>query len=187
MIRKISIPVILGLSILLVGPGSAGPAAGGGLTQADPPTRPVTADAVQVAEIIELPLLAAPGPTSAYLAPDGERIAYLSGETLCILEIDTVAADVQAAVDAGTPFENALDGLTGNPDQFAGVTCTSLAALKSLDQETIRWSPDGRYLAMAENFFKSYNALLRQQVIVLKRQLALSGSDKLSTPVFSLG
>jgi Tol biopolymer transport system component len=121
---------------------------------AAPPVAPLTADTLQVADVIELPLLAAPGGTSAYLSPDATRIAYWASRVMCILDIETVNADVKTAVAAGTPFENALDGLATDPGQFPGVACVSLEKIGGIDEEGIRWSPDGRYLVMTENFFK---------------------------------
>jgi hypothetical protein len=126
---------------------------------ATPVAPPLTADTLQVADVIELPLIAGPALTSAYLAPDGNRIAYLAGRTMCILDIETVNAYVKTAVAAGTPFEDALDGLDGlatDPSQVPGVACVSLEEIGGIETEGVRWSPDGRYLVMTENFFKFF-------------------------------
>jgi Tol biopolymer transport system component len=121
------------------------------------PAAALNADTLQVADVIELPLLAAPGGTSAYLSPDANRIAYLASHVMCILDIETLNADVKTAVAAGTPFGDALDGLATDPSQFPGVACVSLDKIGGIDEEGVRWSPDGRYLVMTENFFKFLN------------------------------
>jgi Tol biopolymer transport system component len=162
--RQISAIWILGaLAIVLAGLWIAGPAAGGGLAQVDParqatePTAaPLMMDTLRVTAVIELPLLAAPARTSAYLSPDGNRIAYWAGNVMCILDIETVNADVKTAVAAGIPFEYALDGLGTDPSQFPGVACVSLEKIGGIDEEVVRWSPDGRYLVMTENFFRFF-------------------------------
>ena len=129
-------------------------------TAAAIPIPTVAAETLQAAEIIELPLPAGPGRSGAYLAPDGNRIAYIStqGNILCILDIADVADHIQKSVNSGMAFEDALDGMTDHPDQFPGVVCLSLENIPGsrLDVETIRWSPDGRYLAMTEEFFLTF-------------------------------
>jgi Tol biopolymer transport system component len=120
------------------------------------PAAPLNLDALQVADVIELPLYAAPGGTSAYLSPDANRIAYLASHVMCVLDIETVNAYVKTVVAAGTSFENALDGLATDPGQFPGVACVSLEKIGGIDEEGVRWSPDGRYLVMTENFFKFF-------------------------------
>ncbi|MBI5961098.1 MAG: hypothetical protein HY866_20330, partial [Chloroflexi bacterium] len=119
--------------------------------------QPVSVDTIEVAEVIELPLYAAPARTAAYLAPDGSRFAYLKGQSLCILDIATIADYVQAQLDAGILFENALADLTDNPESFEAASCALLDDSRmKVEQETIRWSPDSRYLVMSENFFRYY-------------------------------
>lgn len=118
------------------------------------PVPPLDADRLSVAEIIELPLLAGPGRTSAHLAPDGNRLAYLNGEALCILEIASVAEHIQRALLEGVEFEETLYDLTEQPDDFAGVACI-LSEIQATAHETVQWSPDGRYLVMAELFFQT--------------------------------
>jgi Tol biopolymer transport system component len=68
--------------------------------------------------------VAGPANTGAYLAPDGKKFAYLERNTLCVYEGETQGNCVD------------LD------DQVRG-----------LDSESIRWSPDSRYLTFNENFF----------------------------------
>jgi Tol biopolymer transport system component len=178
--RRAFLPFILSaLAILLTGLCIAGPAAGSSLAQiaTSPavltqtgvaafnaaqtataiPIPTLVADDLEVTQVVELPLLAAPGGTSAVLAPDGSRIAYSNSKTLCILDIGKLDAYVRSAVAAGTAFEDALQGLTDTPNQFPGVACTSIAMLGGRDAETIRWSPDGRYLVLTENFFKFFH------------------------------
>jgi hypothetical protein len=64
------------------------------------------------------------GFTTAVLAPDGSRYAYLgSGRGLCVFEID------------GTELG-----------------CVDIEPVRSLDIRSLRWSPDSRYIAMTQNF-----------------------------------
>jgi Tol biopolymer transport system component len=122
-------------------------------TAAALPPAPVSVDALQAAEVIELPLLAGPVGTAAYLAPDGERIAYLNGAELCILDIDTANAYIQTTIAAGAA---PADGYSQVPDQIAGAACVSLENVRALNRETVSWSPDGRYLVMTEDFFRRF-------------------------------
>ncbi len=75
------------------------------------------------AEVVHLDLVAGPGRTAAYLAPDGSRFAYVKGNDLCLYSID---------------------GEKGN--------CVTLAKDIHMDLETVRWSPDGTKLAFSEDF-----------------------------------
>jgi hypothetical protein len=124
-------------------------------TVAAVPVTPIVVDTLAVAEIVELPLLAGPARTSAYLAPDGQRLAYFSGKAMCVFEIAIAAEYLQLAQDQGVGFEDALDALIQMPDKLDGIRCIAVQeAARGMDQETIRWSPDGRYLVMAEAFFR---------------------------------
>ena len=78
---------------------------------------------VTLASATEIDLRAGPGRTGAFLAPDGEKFAYLDDNTLCLYEGETKG--------------NCVD----LEDQVRG-----------LDDESIRWSPDSRYLTFTENF-----------------------------------
>ncbi len=112
---------------------------------------PVTVKALQVAEVIELPLLAGPANTGAYLAPEGERFAYVNGGELCVLDIDNTDAFIRTATAAGAV---PADGYSTAPDQIAGAACVSLEPVNAANRETISWSPDGRYLVMTQDFFR---------------------------------
>jgi hypothetical protein len=83
---------------------------------------------LRVAGQTEIDLLAGPGNSGAYLAPDGAHFAHLRSRTICIYEGDTQ----QGCVD--------LEG-----------------KIATLDSESIRWSPDSRYLVMTEDFFRTFN------------------------------
>ncbi len=74
----------------------------------------------------DIDLLAGPAATSAYLAPDGEHFAYLKGRMLCIYQEDQQ--------------RNCID-----------LTDT----VRRVDSESLRWSPDSRYLVLTEEFFRS--------------------------------
>ncbi len=71
----------------------------------------------------ELDLMAGPAATGAYLAPDGERFVHLNRDSLCVYE--------------------------GDQEQ----TCVDLSPIRSLDSESLRWSPDSRYIVLTENFY----------------------------------
>lgn len=71
-------------------------------------------------------LMAGVGRTGAYLAPNGEIFAYLQREEICIY---TIAGVEQNCI----PFD----------PQFKG-----------LEPDSIRWSPDSRYLVMISDFFR---------------------------------
>ncbi len=87
---------------------------------------PIDIDALRVASTTELDLLAGPGNTAAYLAPDGEHFAYLEGNSLCLYE--------------------------GETEQ----RCVDLESIHRIDAETIRWSLDSRYLVFTEDFFRLF-------------------------------
>ena len=70
--------------------------------------------------------VAGPARTSAYLSPDGTRYAY-KNETICIYTI-------------------AGEELVCTPDDEE-----SRDVLARVDNETVRWSPDGRWLVMTQN------------------------------------
>jgi Tol biopolymer transport system component len=110
-------------------------------------------DTMQAVEVIELPLMAGPGNTAAYLAPDGERFAYINDAELCILDIDTSAAYIQTAIAAGNIPEG---DFSQAPDQIAGAMCVSVEQIRGLNRETISWSPDGHYLVMTQDFFRFF-------------------------------
>lgn len=101
-------------------PTTAPPASSDGQPAIDPAQ-------VQVAGQSELDLLAGPGQTGAYLAPDGVHVAHLERRQLCIY--------------AGAQQER----------------CIQFGDMPLIDAETIRWSPDSRYLALTEEFFRTFN------------------------------
>ncbi len=75
----------------------------------------------------ELDLIAGPGKSGAYLAPDGQHFAVLEASGLCIYE--------------------------GDQEQL----CVDLEPVRALDTESIRWSPDSRYLVLTEDFYLSFS------------------------------
>ncbi|MBA3871304.1 MAG: hypothetical protein H0X30_19340 [Anaerolineae bacterium] len=77
------------------------------------------------AKATKLDLLAGPGRTAAFIAPDGSRFAYIKGQDLCIYSI------------AGEKGE-----------------CVTLDDDVHMDLETVRWSPDSTKLAFSENFLQ---------------------------------
>lgn len=119
-----------------------------------PPT-PVPVDALQAVEVIDLPLLAGPVNTAAYLAPDGERIAYITRAMACTLDIDNTAMFTQTLIAAGEVPEGSSE-FSQSPDRIPGAACVALENVGRFDQEIISWSPDGRYLVMTENFFRFF-------------------------------
>ncbi len=100
-----------------------------GTAQAALPTPAPTLDvsSLSVTGTTDLDLLAGPARTLALLAPDGAHFAHFEGSQVCIY--------------AGNVQQNCTDF----PDD-----------LRSLDLETVRWSPDSRYLVMTENFFQLF-------------------------------
>lgn len=90
----------------------------------DSPSEALDVGAIEVDSTTEIPLLTGPGRTAAYLAPNGEYFAYFEDDSLCLYR----GAEQQPCV--------AL------PDE-----------LHDIDLESIRWSPDSRYLSFHENFF----------------------------------
>ena len=81
--------------------------------------------AVTVGSIESFHPVAGPGRTSAYLSPDGSRYAY-KDDTICIYTI-------------------AGEELVCTPDDEE-----SRDLLARVDNETVRWSPDGRWLVMTQ-------------------------------------
>lgn len=82
---------------------------------------PADVAALEVVDAMAFDLLAGPMSTSAYLSPDGTRIAYFDGRQFCLLE--AAAGDEQVC----------------SPEAQGDV-------LTALDTETVRLSPDGRWL-----------------------------------------
>jgi hypothetical protein len=81
-------------------------------------------------EQVETELVGGAGRTSAYLAPDGTRFAHIENFTICIYTI-----------------ELEQQGCVGYEE----------TTLRVLYVETVVWSPDGRYLAMHEDFLRTFN------------------------------
>lgn len=87
---------------------------------------PIDVSLLRVVDTTEIELMAGPMRSAAYLAPSGEVFAHLR-QNVCIYE--------------------------GTVEQ----TCVEIPEdLRSLDPETVRWSPDSRYLAFHENFFQMF-------------------------------
>lgn len=97
------------------------------------PTATYTPEAFRVDSLFVLDsqtidLLAGPGRTGAYLAPNGEIFAHLQREEICIY---TIAGEEQQCI----PFDPQFEGL---------------------EPDSIRWSPDSRYLVMTSDFFRFF-------------------------------
>lgn len=103
-----------------------------GATQT-PPTAlatlaPANVDQLNAVSVQEVDLYAGPAGTAAYLAPDGEHFAYIKPPNICLYTI------------------------TGTQGQ-----CISTEGhLRRIDTESVRWSPDSRYLAFTEEFFRTF-------------------------------
>lgn len=76
----------------------------------------------------EIDLLAGPGNTGVYLAPDGEKFVYRDDDQLCL--------DAEDAEPTCVLLPEPLD--------------------RTLNPETILWSPDSRYVTFTENFFEYF-------------------------------
>jgi hypothetical protein len=69
------------------------------------------------------------GAQIALLSPDGTTIAHLGGPDLCLYDVDT----------------------------FAERWCRDLGDdMRGVDRSSLRWSPDSRYLAATEDFFRMF-------------------------------
>lgn len=86
-------------------------------------------DDLTVVATFDIDLLAGPINTAAYLAPDGERFAYHRDNEICIYTI-----------------QGEIERCTALDDQ-----------IRHIDLETVRWSPDSRYLAFTNEFFRTFN------------------------------
>lgn len=84
----------------------------------------IDVSSLQVTGTTDIDLLAGPARQAAYLAPSGEVFAHL-GEVVCLYAGDAEQSCVEL------------------PEE-----------LRSLDSESVRWSPDSRYLTFHENFFQ---------------------------------
>ncbi|HEX3053601.1 MAG TPA: hypothetical protein VHP83_23275 [Aggregatilineaceae bacterium] len=91
-------------------------------------TKPLDVSKLNVISIQELDMLAGPGRTSAYLAPDGESFAYVDGTALCLY---TISGEQQRCIDLEEPNLH-------------------------LDNELTFWSPDSRHLILATDFLRQY-------------------------------
>jgi dipeptidyl aminopeptidase/acylaminoacyl peptidase len=98
----------------------------GPISQVTPTPFPV--DQYTVLSVTDYDLMAGPGATSAYLAPDGERFAHFTREQICVY---TAPGELPLCV-------------TGDE------------RLRGIDLETVRWSPDSRYLAFTQEFFQTF-------------------------------
>ncbi len=95
--------------------------------QGNPTPTPVAVAELTVVATKELTLIAGPGGRSAYLSPDGTRIAWADREQMCIY---TAAGEKQV--------------------------CAKLT-IRAIDPETVRWSPDGRSLVFTEEFLRYFD------------------------------
>lgn len=95
---------------------------------AAPPRQDPPIDELVVIETIAIDLLAGPARTAALLAPDGERIAYVGDNSLCLLT------------------------LQGEQEWCGGEEIVP-RGVRRFDLDYTRWSPDSRYLVFVENFF----------------------------------
>lgn len=77
----------------------------------------------RVAEVIELGALSGPGATATFLSPDGRYYAHFLRDSLCIYTLP----------------ENEED------------SCYQLGEDFPIEFESVRWSPDGRYIAFSDN------------------------------------
>lgn len=85
-------------------------------------------EALEVANVTELDIVAGPGNRGAFLAPDGEKFLHVAGFELCLYE--------------GT----------------REVRCIELQGqIRPIDSESFRWSPDSRYVTFHEDFFRYLN------------------------------
>lgn len=95
---------------------------------ATPTQEPFEVDNVTIVHDTVLDMLAGPAGTGAYLAPNGEIFAYLDDDEICIYTIEGEERDC-----------------IGFDPEFRG-----------LDTESIRWSPDSRYLVLTSDFFRFF-------------------------------
>ncbi len=79
------------------------------------------------AQATTLDLIAGPGNTAAFLAPDGSRFAYLNNRELCLYSLSGEKRD-----------------------------CIALDRDIHVNPETLRWSPDSTKLAFSEDFIYSF-------------------------------
>lgn len=91
---------------------------------------PFSVEGLEVVEQVEAELVGGAGRTSAYLAPDGTRLAHLADYNICIYTVELVQ-----------------QGCVGYEE----------TTLRGLYVETVVWSPDSHYLAMHEDFLRTLN------------------------------
>jgi hypothetical protein len=85
----------------------------------------------QVVDVIEIDLTAGQMASTAHLSPDGEHFLHVTPVELCLYR--TEDGQLQRCVDV--PQE-----------------------LRSLDRASLRWSPDGRYVTLTENFLVYFHS-----------------------------
>jgi len=85
------------------------------------PPQPLDVSQLNIISVQELDLLTGPLRITAYLAPDGQHFAYINGDGLCIY---TLSGERVHGFELGDRL------------------------LKTFDSETVRWSPDSRYLTI---------------------------------------
>lgn len=91
-----------------------------------PTSAPFDVASLEVVGTTEIEVMAGPGRSAAYLAPSGEVFAHIQ-QALCVY--------------AGAAEQNCSE----LPEELSG-----------LDLESVRWSPDSRYLTFQENFFQFF-------------------------------
>ena len=91
-----------------------------------PTPQPLDVADLAVRSTTEIDLLAGPGGTSAYLAPDGQHFAYLSQNSFCLYQ-----------------------------GQAKG-NCVDVSSTGGVESESPRWSPDSRYVVFTQDFFRTF-------------------------------
>ena len=120
------------------------------------PTQSVSVDALEVAEVIQLPLYAAPGRTDPPIWPRMAAASSILWIWRCVFSILPLSTIIFRRRLTRDPTETALDDLKNDPLHFENAACLALEdSPLRVDPETVRWSPDSRYLTMGEDFFRT--------------------------------
>lgn len=99
-------------------------------TDEQPTAPPLTLDGLEVLAITETELLAGPRNNTFYLAPNGEKFAYIASNELCFY---TIAVEVERCIDLRE------------------------AGLPRVDLVRVAWSHDSRYLALHGDLFIAFH------------------------------
>jgi Tol biopolymer transport system component len=92
-----------------------------------PTQEPFAASGLEVVNVRPYDLMGAPARTSGYLSPDGTRFAHRNATLLCVYTLD-------GEQEVCSPDDEATQELVG-----------------AVDNETVRWSPDGQWLVFTTN------------------------------------